>query len=1103
MLSSTHTLPTGLKRGLFLGFCLLAPPLLLAQFIPSAPGTYDFNNPANWTGGVITGQFSGDLDGIFTTTSTDLTLSGLSWNHTGLTGASPNLRADGTGDRTLTINNGDITLATAGGFLTAMLGNGSAGARLFVDLAGTTTINAPTSTVFSLQNDATFSGTVTKTGAGRIDAFGGVTVTGSLNIDAGQVLVNGTLTGPGSVSLANGTSLTLGAGGTGNVTAASGSTITLSTSGAADYSGLVTGAGTLRKSGSGVMTLSRNDTTTPGHTGLTFVDQGTLRITGTNKQFVTSGVTIASGATLDVQNQATFGSVSGAGNLIAGAEVTVYGGILNGSISGSGNLVLSSGGTLILNAANTFTGGVVLGSGTLTVGNDAALGTGTLNFVNGTLAASGTRTIGNAFTSLGAINVGGAGDLTLTGNLTLSSARTIQVTSTGSTNFSGVFDGTGSLTKTGSGVLTLSGANTYTGTTTVSAGTLAVGATDTLPTNQAVAVSSGATLAVNFDQTVSSLSGSGSVTVSSAKALTVNNAGSALFSGVISGSGALVKNGAGNLRLEGNNTFTGGITVNAGTLGIGNGGNGGNVTSNISTAAGTQVQFLRSSTVVYAGNISGGASLSSYMSGGSSLVLTGTHTYTGGTTVGEGILRLGNGGTTGSVTGDISVAAGATLQFGRSDDVTYAGVISGDGTVTKTGLGVLTLTGTNTHTGGTSINSGTLAVSSDANLGSAGVALTLGGGTLRQDAALGTLTRNIVTTASGSTINTNGFDLTLTGAISGTGALNKANTAGTLTLSGSSTYTGLTQVQGGTLATGAVDVLASTSAVVLSNAATLSVLHNQTIKGFSAIGTTTSINLGSGATLTLNGSASVSSAISGAGSLAKGGAANTFLTLSGSANTYAGGTTINSGTLRVGNTTGSGTGSGAVIVNSTGVLRGTGFITGDTTIHAGGAIGGGSTTAGTLTLGNVAINPGATFLFNLNNATGTAGTSTGWSLLNLTGTLDLNGTAVSPLTLKLATINHTTGQAATALNFDPAAPSTFLVASAAGGITGFDASAWTFDTSAFQNTFSGAFSLSQSGNNLYLHYAAIPEPSTWAALTGLAALGLALVRRRRPRARSV
>ena len=94
------------------------------------------------------------------------------------------------------------------------------------------------------------------------------------------------------------------------------------------------------------------------------------------------------------------------------------------------------------------------------------------------------------------------------------------------------------------------------------------------------------------------------------------------------------------------------------------------------------------------------------------LILTGTDTYTGGTTISAGTLQIGAGGTTGSVTGNI--VDNAALVFNRSNALTYGGIISGTGSVTQTGTGTLTLSGTNTYTGATTINGGTLALAGPA-----------------------------------------------------------------------------------------------------------------------------------------------------------------------------------------------------------------------------------------------------------------------------------------------------------------------------------------------------------------------------------------------------
>ena len=90
------------------------------------------------------------------------------------------------------------------------------------------------------------------------------------------------------------------------------------------------------------------------------------------------------------------------------------------------------------------------------------------------------------------------------------------------------------------------------------------------------------------------------------------------------------------------------------------------------------------------------------------LTLSGTNTYAGGTTISAGTLQIGDGGTTGSVLGNIT--NNAALIFNRSDAVTFGNTIGGSGLVSKQGTGTLTLSGTNTYTGGTTVNAGVLVV---------------------------------------------------------------------------------------------------------------------------------------------------------------------------------------------------------------------------------------------------------------------------------------------------------------------------------------------------------------------------------------------------------
>jgi len=93
---------------------------------------------------------------------------------------------------------------------------------------------------------------------------------------------------------------------------------------------------------------------------------------------------------------------------------------------------------------------------------------------------------------------------------------------------------------------------------------------------------------------------------------------------------------------------------------------------------------------------------------GGTLILSGDSTYTGGTTIGAGTLQLGNGGTTGSIVGDVT--NNGALAFNRSDTFTFPGVISGTGSVSQIGAGTTVLTANNTYTGATTVAAGTLIV---------------------------------------------------------------------------------------------------------------------------------------------------------------------------------------------------------------------------------------------------------------------------------------------------------------------------------------------------------------------------------------------------------
>jgi MYXO-CTERM domain-containing protein len=120
-------------------------------------------------------------------------------------------------------------------------------------------------------------------------------------------------------------------------------------------------------------------------------------------------------------------------------------------------------------------------------------------------------------------------------------------------------------------------------------------------------------------------------------------------------------------------------------------------------------------------------------------------------------------------------------------------------------------------------------------------------------------------------------------------------------------------------------------------------------------------------------------------------------------------------------------------------------------------------------------------------------------LLSISGVLAISADEAHPFTINLTskTLGNLAGEAD---GFDPTVSYTFLLATAADGITGFNPAAFTLNTSAFTNPFTGAWSIAANGDSLSLIYtggSAIPEPSTCAAWLGAAALALSAARRRR------
>ncbi|EAZ4528956.1 AIDA autotransporter-like protein ShdA, partial [Salmonella enterica subsp. enterica] len=256
--------------------------------------------------------------------------------------------------------------------------------------------------------------------------------------------------------------------------------------------------------------------------------------------------------------------------------------------------------------------------------------------------------------------------------------------------------------------------------------------------------------------------GSGDVTNDAV--LELNTGGT--FDNVISGSGQVVKSGDDALTLSGANTYTGGTTINDGTLvatsvdALGTG----DVTDNATLELNTGGTFDNA--------ISGSGQV--VKSGDKMLTLSGANSYSGGTLISDGTLVASNVESLG--TGDVT--NNATLELNTGGDFTNN--ISGSGQVVKSGDETLTLSGSNTYTGGTTINDGTLVATSVEALGS---------GDVTNDAVLA--------------LNTGGD---FANNIGGTGSVVKSGDE-TLTLSGTNSYTGGTTISGGTLVATNVEAL--------------------------------------------------------------------------------------------------------------------------------------------------------------------------------------------------------------------------------------------------------------------------------------------------------
>lgn len=715
-----------------------------------------------------------------------------------------NLTLSGTGtwSGTTTIEGGNLTVSTNSLTNGKIFNNGTLnwnalGTRTFTDTitgSGNLTVQGGTLELKSncdyagtteIYNDATLR--ASNVTLGSVVVFGSSDATYDLNGGNGTINGLSSLNYYGRVTLGTNpdTTLTVGAS-TGDYT----------------FTGIISGSGNLVKTGNNIQMLTNNNT----YSGTTRVMGGTLVSGNVGGLSPTSDVVVETGAVLKLITGDSIKTLRGGGTVdiqTGGASLSITSDkdtTCDSIFTGSGGLTKSGTGTMTLTGAGNMTGTVNVSGGTLklqggTPGELSKIYVGSNNVLN----IATPTTIGSLDSTSGASVILG-GTLTTGGN---------NVTTT-MHSYSSI-SGTGGLTKTGTGTFTIGNTNTYTGATTVNGGTLKTSATTSLSNKTAVTIGNGGTLSIyGGSPTVKSLAGTGILDLQSSYDLSITNGGT--FGGTIKTAGSAstsdLKILGGTFTISKSDVFDDYLYVhvlNNATLKMNDNSDTIYALKSSSTSTGAKIELgsgrlgLNYTSEFY-GVISGAGGLT--VNGGTT-TLYGSNTYTG--------------------TDEIN-GTNTKLAFARTDTWTHEGAITGTGTLELQK--------------GTMVRGGAFGDNLKLNI--------LAGATLDMNGAaddIGSLTGsgNIKLGAGMLATGYNNTADIFSGNITGIGGLIKAGTA-KLRLSGTNTYSGPTDIMGGTLA-----------------AASLS--------SFNGIGDLSAVKVASGALLMIGGDGTGSAATENIGSL--------------------------------------------------------------------------------------------------------------------------------------------------------------------------------------------------------------------------------------------